>query len=128
MKRMLLAATLGAAAIAGSLAAAPASAAVSVAIGEPGFFGRIDIGGGVPPPQVINTAPVLVAPPAYAVQRAPIYLRVPPGYERDWGRHCGAYNACGRPVQFVHEDWYRQRYAHGNGRNERNERGEHERR
>ena len=46
MKRMLLATTLGAAALAAGLAAAPASAAVSVAIGEPGFFGRIDIGGG----------------------------------------------------------------------------------
>jgi hypothetical protein len=111
MKRMLLAATLGAAAIVGSLAAAPASAAVSVAIGEPGFFGRIDIGGGVPPPQVINTAPVVIAPPAYAVQRAPIYLRVPPGYERDWGRHCGAYNACGQPVYFVRDEWYRDVYA-----------------
>lgn len=107
MKRLLLAATLGVAA----LSAAPAMAAVSVSIGDPGFFGRIDIGGGVPAPEVLNAAPVIIAPPGVAVQRPPIYLRVPPGYERDWGRHCAAYGACGQPVYFVKDDWYRNVYA-----------------
>ena len=36
---------------------------------------------------------------------------MPPGYERDWGRHCGAYNACGQPVYFVRDDWYTNVYA-----------------
>jgi len=107
MKRLLLAATLGLAA----LSAAPAMAAVSVSIGEPGFFGRIDLGGGVPPPQVINAQPVYIAPPAYGVQRAPIYLRVPPAHQREWGRYCGVYNACGQPVYFVQEGWYSNVYA-----------------
>ncbi|HEY4371358.1 MAG TPA: hypothetical protein VGN52_05520 [Burkholderiales bacterium] len=108
MKRLLLAVTLGVAA----LSAAPAMAAVSVSIGEPGFFGRIDLGGGAPAPEVINAAPVIVAPPpGPMVRRAPIYLRVPPGYERDWGRHCAAYGACGQPVYFVKDDWYRNVYA-----------------
>jgi hypothetical protein len=106
MKRLLLAATLGIAAF----SAAPAMAAVSVSIGEPGFFGRIDLGGGAPPPEVINAQPVIIGQPVYG-QRAPIYLRVPPGYERDWGRHCAAYSACGQPVYFVRDDWYRNRYA-----------------
>jgi len=116
MKRLLLAATLGIAAF----SAVPAMAAVSVAIGEPGFFGRIDLGGGAPPPQVINAQPVIIGQPVYGA-RAPIYLRVPPGYERDWGRHCGAYNACGQPVYFVRDDWYNNVYArhyreHGDAR------------
>jgi len=107
MKRLLLAATLGLAA----LTAAPAMAAVSISIGEPGFFGRIDLGGGAPPPEVIYQQPVLVAPPAYGAQRAPIYLRVPPGYERDWRRRCVEYNACGQPVYFVQDRWYNDVYA-----------------
>lgn len=111
MKRTILTATLGAIALAGGLAAAPAMAAVSVSIGEPGFFGRIDIGGGVPPPQVINPAPVIIAPPQVAVQRAPIYLRVPPGHQRNWSRYCANYGACGQPVYFVQDNWYRDTYS-----------------
>jgi len=91
-----------------SAAAVPAFAAVTVAVGEPGFYGSIDIGGR-PPPQVYNIEP------AYAGARIPgaatMYLRVPTDEQRHWELNCGRYNACGRPVYFVHEDWYRQQYA-----------------
>lgn len=110
MKRILLAAGLAVAAL-GTLAAAPASAAVSVAIGQPGFYGRIDIGGGVPPPQVVYDQPVIIQQPAVQYQRAPIYLRVPPGQQQNWGRYCGNYNACGQPVYFVQDGWYNNVYA-----------------
>jgi hypothetical protein len=36
----------------------------------------------------------------------PIYLHVPPGHAKDWGKHCGKYDACGRRVYFVEERWY----------------------
>ena len=91
-----------------SAAAVPAFAAVSVSIGEPGFYGNIDIGRR-PPPRVYNEQPIYVGPRVAGAQ--PMYLRVPPGHQKHWERNCGRYNACGRPVYFVHEDWYRQQYA-----------------
>ena len=41
----------------------------------------------------------------------PIYLRVPPGHQKEWKKHCHAYNACGRPVYFVRDDWYEREYV-----------------
>ncbi|MDN3922011.1 hypothetical protein [Roseateles violae] len=106
---LLLAATLGMAAltVAGP-AAAYTDVGVSVSIGQPGFYGRIDLGN-APPPQLIYTQPVIIE--RVAVQPAPVYLRVPVGYERNWARYCGQYGACGRPVYFVRDDWYRNTYA-----------------
>jgi len=94
--------------------AAPAfaqtSVGVSVGINRPGVYGQIDIGN-MPPPPVILPQPVIIARPAVAmVQPAPLYLYVPPGHQKKWAKHCGAYNACGRPVYFVKESWVRERY------------------
>lgn len=103
-------AILGAAAFAVlSGACLAADVGVSVNIGEPGFYGQINIGN-YPQPQVIYQQPVIVERgPDY--DDRPIYLRVPPGYERHWGRHCAAYHACGRRVYFVRDDWYNRVYA-----------------
>ena len=104
------------AALALSAAAVPAFAAVSVSVGEPGFFGSIDIGGG-PPPQLVNSAPIVAGPRVSGA--APVYLRVPPEQQRDWAHNCSRYNACGKPAYFVHEDWYRSHYAgHAQARHE----------
>ena len=103
MKRLLFAAALMA-------ATAPALATdvgVSVSIGQPGFYGRIDIGG-YPPPQLIYQQPVVID--RVAVGRAPIYLNVPPGHARHWDKHCRHYKACGQPVYFVQNDWYQRQY------------------
>ncbi|HEX6735661.1 MAG TPA: hypothetical protein VF096_12690 [Azonexus sp.] len=103
MKRILIATTLVAA-----LLSAPAVAQVSVSIGQPGFYGRIDIGG-YPPPPLLYPEPVVIhrGPVFYE----PIYLRVPPGHAKQWKRYCNSYHACGRPVYFVQDDWYRHEYA-----------------
>lgn len=104
MKKILLVAAL-------ALCAAPAMAqvGVSVNVGQPGFYGQINIGD-VPQPQVIYAQPVTVAPvPEYG--GGPIYLHVPPGHEKHWERHCAQYNACGRPVYFVRDDWYNHEYV-----------------
>lgn len=82
--------------------------AVSVSVGQPGFYGRIDIGG-QPAPRVVYGEPVWVQ--RQPVVMAPIYLRVPPGHERNWGRYCQRYDACGVPVYFVREDWYAEHYG-----------------
>lgn len=38
-------------------------------------------------------------------------MRIPPGHQKNWSKHCARYNACGVPVYFVREDWYQERYA-----------------
>lgn len=106
MNRFLCAALLGA-------CVAPVFAAdvgVSISVGQPGFYGQINIGN-VPQPQVIYPQPIVIqrAPEFVSVQ--PIYLHVPPGHEKHWRKHCQEYNACGRPVYFVRDDWYNNEYA-----------------
>ena len=87
-------------------AAQAADVGVSIQISEPGIYGRIDIGR-FPQPQVVVAQPVVIAQPKVVVGRAePVYLWVPPGHRKDWGKHCGKYNACGVPVYFVSDDWY----------------------
>ena len=91
----------------------PASAAdvgVSVNISEPGFYGRIDIGR-VPAPVLIYPQPLIIEQRSVHVLRQPIYLRVPPGHEKKWDKHCRRYKACGQPVFFVQDGWYRDVYA-----------------
>ncbi len=105
MKKILFAALM-------AVTAAPACAVdvgVSLTIGQPGFYGRIDIGD-FPQPQLIFPAPVIILQSA-GVVRAPIYLNVPPGHAKDWKKHCKKYNACGQPVYFVQESWYNNEYA-----------------
>jgi len=92
--------------------AAPASAdvGISIRVGEPGFYGQLDIGDryyGRPP--LIYSEPVVIE--RRYRQPTPIYLVVPPGHARHWQSYCGRYNACGRPVYFVRNDWYRDVYA-----------------
>jgi hypothetical protein len=106
MKRFLFASAI-------VLAASTAFAAdvgVSISVGEPGFYGRIDLGN-YPPPQVINPQPIMILPQPMAVPAQPIYLRVPPGHAKNWRKYCHKYNACGQPVYFVHDDWYKKVYV-----------------
>ena len=106
-KRLVLAAVLAAAAYQPALAA---DVGVSVSIGQPGFYGRIDIGN-FPQPQVIYPQPVIVVPGPVAVVQQPIYLRVPPGHAQKWDKHCHRYSACGQRVYFVQDSWYSNVYA-----------------
>ncbi|MBI3094759.1 MAG: hypothetical protein HYY97_07780 [Rhodocyclales bacterium] len=106
MKRHLIAAALAASAL--SATALAGDVGVSVSIGQPGFYGRIDVGD-FPPPAVIYREPVFIQ--SVPVSRAPIYLRVPPGHAKHWGKHCHRYNACGERVYFVRDDWYNREYV-----------------
>jgi hypothetical protein len=105
MKKVLLAALLGAAAF----SASAIEVGVSVNIGAPNYYGAIDIGN-YPPPQLINPNPIIIQP-AIGVAVGPLYLRVPYAHSHNWRRYCGIYNACGRPVYFVHENWYNNVYG-----------------
>lgn len=90
---------------------AMAEVGVAVSVGQPGFYGQIVLGNPYPAPQVIYPQPVIIQPPPVAVVQAPLYLRVPPGHMKKWGRYCGQYGACGRQVYFVQDSWYQHVYA-----------------
>jgi len=106
MNRLLYAALL-------STFALPAFAgdvSVSISVGEPGFYGQIDIGN-IPRPPVVYAQPVLVVRSPASISVQPIYLHVPPGHEKHWSKHCREYKACSRPVYFVRDEWYNEEYV-----------------
>jgi hypothetical protein len=84
--------------------------AVSITVGQPGFFGQINLGS-VPPPPVVYAQPVVVQQAPEYISAPPIYLHVPPGHEKHWSKHCAEYHACGRRVYFVRDDWYNNEYV-----------------
>lgn len=107
---------------------AAADVAVSVSIGQPGYYGRIDIGD-FPQPQLVYAEPVIVQ--RAAAVPGPVYLVVPPGHAKHWDKHCARYQACGRPVYFVQQSWYndvyvpryQERHRKGSGEHHDNDRG-----
>jgi hypothetical protein len=108
MKRYLIAVSLAIASFAAPVNAADVG--VSVSIGQPGFYGRIDIGNyPYPQPRVIYSQPRIIE--RVYIEREPIYLRVPPGHSKNWGKYCHKYNACGERVYFVQDNWYQREYA-----------------
>ncbi len=106
MKKLLLAIMVSFFAV----SAYAADVGVSVSIGQPGFYGQIDIGN-APRPEFINPRPVIIQPAPVYVNQEPLYLRVPPGHQKKWSKHCAKYNACGRPVYFVKDKWYNKVYV-----------------
>ena len=123
MKRFLFASVVAAASI-----ATPAFAAdvgVSISIGQPGFYGRIDIGDYYPPPRVIYRQPRVVE--RVPMDRPPIYLRVPPGHAKHWRKNCHKYNACGERVYFVQDSWYIREYVPRYQEQHRNRRSDEQR-
>jgi hypothetical protein len=115
MKKLIAALALTAAA-----AAAPAFAGnvgFSISVGEPGFYGQLDVGG-YGRPSLIYGEPVVLSP-RYRYY-APVYIRAPRDHYRNWGRYCGRYDACSRPAYFVRDGWYSgvyaPRYRQNNGR------------
>lgn len=105
MKHLFLAAALAASI---SFPAVAADVGVSISIGQPGFYGQIDIGG-YPPPRILYREPRVMY--RSAMSRPPIYMNVPPGHAKNWRKHCRHYNACGERVYFVRNDWYDREYA-----------------
>lgn len=106
MKRFLphlLASLSLATALAPNACAADLDVGVSIGISQPGVYGRIDIGR-FPQPRIVLAEPVLIRP--VRVRHEPVYLWVPPGHRKHWGKHCRRYQACGVPVYFVEDDWY----------------------
>lgn len=92
------------------LALAPMQAqAVNISIGVggevlPGVYGSVNIDNGRYP-ALVYSEPLIVSRPSRIL--APVYLHVPPGHLKKWGRYCDSYGACSRPVYFVKSrDYY----------------------
>jgi hypothetical protein len=80
----------------------------TLTIDQPSFYGRLDLGDS-PPPRLIYSRPKSIGP--IAMDRAPIYLHVPPDHARNWRKNCRRYDACGERVYFVQENWYNHDYV-----------------
>ena len=104
MKRLLFALAL----VSVTVPAFAADVGVSISVGEPGFYGRIDIGN-FPQPRLIYREAVLVE--RVTVVQAPLYLYVPRDDAKNWRKHCRKYDACGRRVYFVEDRWYNDVYV-----------------
>lgn len=117
-----------------TLSAASVQAAnvdVSINIGQPNYYGRID------PrdygrPVLLYDEPRVIYPAA--ARRDPVYLHVPPGHAKNWRKHCNKYNACNERVYFVQDSWYQREYVpryeaahHERGHDYRDERREERR-
>ena len=103
---------------------AHAQAYVNATVGgelAPGVYGRINIGN-APPPPLLYAEPVIIHRPAVVVPRSPIYMYVPPGHAKNWGKHCARYNACNQPVYFVQEPPPRRGPPHHRGPHGRDDR------
>lgn len=129
MNRILIVAAIAAITVTAPVLAADVG--VSVSVGQPGFYGRLDIGG-YPPPQVLYRQPIAIE--RVPRGRPPIYLRVPPGHVKNWRRHCRKYNACGERVFFVQDSWYHREYVpryqeqHRNRQNDQRDQNRHDQR
>jgi hypothetical protein len=124
LMKVLLSAALAAVSLLSLTPAHATDVGVSVQISEPGMYGRIDLGR-FPQPAVVVQQPVIVQQPAYVVAPPqPVYLWVPPGHQKKWKNYCGRYNACGVPVYFVQDRWYREHVLpHRGERYDRDDRG-----
>ena len=111
MRRLMFASVI--AATTGNALAA--NVGVSVEVGQPGYYGRIDIGN-FPQPQLIYAQPVVIEPVLVGVAPQSLYLHVPPGHAKNWRKHCAKYNACGQPVYFVSDNWYNNVYVKGHAK------------
>ncbi len=108
MKRFLIAAAMAATTAGLATPAFAADVGVSISVGQPGFYGRLDIGD-FPRPQVLYSQPVVIE--RRASYGPPVYLRVPPGHAKHWRKHCHEYHACGERVYFVQDNWYNREYV-----------------
>ncbi|MDH4062365.1 MAG: hypothetical protein OEU94_16275 [Aquincola sp.] len=131
MNKSLLAAAAAATTLVTTAAWSAVDVGVGVTIREPGVYGRIEIGS-APPPPVLYPQPVLIRPvPVVAAPPPPLYLYVPPGHAKNWGKYCYRYNACARPVYFVQETWVEDRWERehpgkGHGKGKSRGKGKHD--
>lgn len=83
----------------------------------PGVYGRVELGNDSRPDIYYREPMIIVSDSKYARSR-PVYLHVPPGHAKNWGKHCSKYRACDRPVYFVRSAEYDEQYSDDHGHDE----------
>ena len=83
----------------------------------PGVYGRVELGNDSRPDIYYREPMIIVSDSKYARSR-PVYLHVPPGHAKNWGKHCSKYRACDRPVYFVRSVEYDEHYSDDHGHDE----------
>ncbi|WP_053094141.1 hypothetical protein [Cellvibrio sp. pealriver] len=82
---------------------------------SPGVYGRVELGNDSHP-DIYYPQPVVVAKNSRYASYKPVYLHVPPGHAKNWGKHCHKYHACERPVYFIksmeYDDNYQREHQH----------------
>ncbi len=96
-------------ALAAMMAAVMAAGVASAKDTDPGIYGAIDVSR-FPKPATLNSRPVTATAPAKRGKAQPIYVHVTAGEARHWHGTCQTYDACGVPVYFVTEGWFRSVY------------------
>jgi hypothetical protein len=122
--RKLIASLLLAVSTAAPMVARAADVNVGVVISgevQPGVYGRVEIGNRPPPPVVYERPRVIRVDPRHHYE--PLYLHVPPGHAKNWGKFCGRYNACNRPVYFVRSAEYEPNYHRDHDHDRHDDRG-----
>jgi hypothetical protein len=79
-------------------------------LGEPGFYGQIDIHR-APKPEVMFPEPMAVRQADVGTPGEPAYMRVPADHAKNWRKHGQKYNPCDQRVFFVDDKWYTNVYA-----------------
>jgi len=90
------------------VATSSAAPAIATEIGQPDFYGRLEVDG-YPQPQLIYRQPITIG--RAPGERPPIYLRVPTNHVEHWSKRCLDYNACDERVFFVSDTWYKREYV-----------------
>ena len=108
MRRMRSKLAMSAIAVATVLGSAAYAGGVTIQVGEPGYYGPIELSD-APKPVLINPQAVVIE--KERVVQEPTYVIVPAEQQRDWANYCARYEACGRPVYFVESRWYNDVYV-----------------
>ncbi len=93
---------------------------------QPGVYGQVRIGNAPRPVVVYDQPRVIVVNSRYAHEE-PVYLHVPPGHAKDWGKHCSKYHACERRVYFVRSQEYEPDYHQEHHEHEHRDKHDHDR-
>jgi hypothetical protein len=109
-----------------------ADVGISISLGQPGFYGQLDIGS-YPAPRLVYAEPRIVE--QVVVVQQPVYLHVQAVQIQHWDQHCHEYQACNRPVYFVEDGWYNEVYVpeyqvkhnNGNGNKKHHKKNKHDR-
>lgn len=84
---------------------------LTISYGEPGWYGRLELGPDYPRPQRVY-GELRLGKRFVTSHRLPVeFYHVPRIHYLRWGEFCRLYHACNKPVYFVTNRWYNTTYS-----------------